>query len=201
MTDWSKVGRKSRSKGQRFERKIAKLLTKFSREEWRRTPASGGMQWKGDVICPRLGIGQRIIVECKDRYIWLEPELLDGFKTLKSWLIEYDNSDSVVVLFTTKYPGTTLAAVHSSRWQGSFHRLNKLAKFWAVDGCSLTWVFDLDSALKLVIENTTAIGGLVDGKEKGKNSVRRRVQGNNARSGRKSNETGQTQPLRGRGLV
>lgn len=42
MTDYSAVGKKSRNKGGRFERQMAKELTEWWGYEFNRVPASGG---------------------------------------------------------------------------------------------------------------------------------------------------------------
>jgi Holliday junction resolvase len=43
-------GRSAQQKGKRFERKIAKQLSKFFDENVKRTPNSGGLSIKGDII-------------------------------------------------------------------------------------------------------------------------------------------------------
>ena len=100
--DWSKIGRRSRRKGQRFERKIAKVLTKATGLTWRRTPASGGMEWKGDVICTDLAPHQQpFIVECKDRGIRFDAEYINNYPTLEKWIDVYGSDDLVYLVFTT----------------------------------------------------------------------------------------------------
>jgi Holliday junction resolvase len=78
-------GRKSRDKGNRFERAIVRLLQDrgFGAE---RVPLSGsaGGSFQGDVTFPLLGIDRT--VECKVRK--------DGFRELYAWL---DGRDALVV--------------------------------------------------------------------------------------------------------
>lgn len=68
MTDMSKVGRKSKSKGSRFERKMAKLFSDWYGEELIRVPASGGMR-----SLTRSDLSTRnpdffpFVIECKHR--------------------------------------------------------------------------------------------------------------------------------------
>lgn len=75
MADWSKVGKKSKSKGSAFERKVAEMLTKYTGVNFRKTPSSGGWNKQGvevagrvfcgDVICDQADF--RFSVEAKNR--------------------------------------------------------------------------------------------------------------------------------------
>lgn len=88
-----KVKRKnSRQKGSTYERQIAKLFTKWSGVEWRRTPMSGG--WSktidfgvaGDLVCAH---DTDIHVELKNREGWCLTDLIFGLRVnagIVSWL-------------------------------------------------------------------------------------------------------------------
>ncbi len=105
MTNWSKIGRKSRNKGARFERRIAKILSDSTKFTFQRTPLSGGMHWKGDI---QLIDGQYkfpFIIECKNWHLDINTEFSNGFKTISGWLS--DNLESghprIFVLIMSMY--------------------------------------------------------------------------------------------------
>lgn len=50
MTDWSKVGKKSKGKGGNYERLVAKALKDFTGVGFRKTPNSGGFNKLGGVV-------------------------------------------------------------------------------------------------------------------------------------------------------
>lgn len=63
-------GINSRSKGARNERQIAKLFADWSKKEFSKTPASGGLQWKsanakGDIVCTTEGHFFPFCIEAK----------------------------------------------------------------------------------------------------------------------------------------
>ena len=66
--DWHKVGRKSKTKGNSYERLIAKIFSEYFNEEFIRTPSSGGMDLKGD-ICFKEFYKKRmpVLIDTKDQ--------------------------------------------------------------------------------------------------------------------------------------
>jgi len=50
MTDFSAVGKRSKRRGNRYERRVAKLLLKFTGVNFRRVPTSGGFNKLGSII-------------------------------------------------------------------------------------------------------------------------------------------------------
>lgn len=50
MIDRSKIGRKSKRKGRKYESRVAHLLTEFTGVNFRRVPASGGFNKTGGVV-------------------------------------------------------------------------------------------------------------------------------------------------------
>lgn len=64
----------SKQKGSEFERKVAKLLTEWSGQEFRRTPMSGALHWENDErvisdIVPPLNLGFPFSIECKKQEV------------------------------------------------------------------------------------------------------------------------------------
>lgn len=90
MTDYSAVGRKSKSKGARFELETAKNLSKWWGHDFHRVPASGGLHWKGsnnvvgDIVAP-IEAGFPFVVECKNREEWTIENLFLNNKEIKNW--------------------------------------------------------------------------------------------------------------------
>ena len=76
MTDFSKIGKKSKNKGKYGERRVASLLSEFTSKNFRKVPGSGGFNkqgvvvaehiFTGDVICDDAGF--LFSVESKNRY-------------------------------------------------------------------------------------------------------------------------------------
>ena len=82
----------SRTKGANYERKIAKRLSDFYKIELRRTPLSGGMDWKGDIL-PVFGeIPYHI--ECK------KVEKLNIWKALEQAEKDCPEDKIPIVIFT-----------------------------------------------------------------------------------------------------
>ena len=76
-------GKKSRSKGARFEREIAAFFQEWSGLEFRRTPLSGGWSRQnpnvaGDLVCIDEGVTLPFIIECKNQESWTWEALLIG---------------------------------------------------------------------------------------------------------------------------
>lgn len=84
----------SRTKGNKNERVVAELLTKWTNKPFSRTPSSGGLQWKssnskGDVVCTKEGHFFPFCVEVKahkeiDFSQLLNPKL-KNVKVLEFW--------------------------------------------------------------------------------------------------------------------
>lgn len=66
----SAIGRRSRAKGKRFERRVAALLREWTGADWQTTRNSGRTDLKGDVYVPDCPEADGILVECKDRKAW-----------------------------------------------------------------------------------------------------------------------------------
>ena len=80
MVDRSKVGRASKRKGNTFERKIANIIREVldaPKDRVQRTPLSGGMYEKGDLIVKEPYTEKfPWYVECKNRESWTWPQLI-----------------------------------------------------------------------------------------------------------------------------
>lgn len=63
--DWSRIGRKSRRKGKKYETTIAGCLRECMGLNWQTTRNSGRTDLKGDLYC--LDRADFVVVECKDR--------------------------------------------------------------------------------------------------------------------------------------
>ncbi len=73
MTDFSKIGRRSKNKGNYGERRIAKLLTDFTGKNFRRTPGSGGFGKQGLVVAEHVFTGD-VISDDKDFQFCIESK-------------------------------------------------------------------------------------------------------------------------------
>lgn len=73
MTDWSKVGKRSRRKGGTYERKICHLLTETTKVKFKRAPRSGALLREGRVNGHFISgdlvseMPFRYSIECKNR--------------------------------------------------------------------------------------------------------------------------------------
>lgn len=80
----------SKQKGSEYERKIAKILSKYWGEDFHRTPMSGGLHWKddnrvaGDIVTPPTSI-YPWTTECKKRQEWGFDQLLKGTGEVEQW--------------------------------------------------------------------------------------------------------------------
>lgn len=80
----------SKAKGSEYERKIAKLLSKFWGEEFHRVPQSGGLRWgddnrvAGDITTPIDSVFP-FTVECKKREGWELEQVLKGTGDVEKW--------------------------------------------------------------------------------------------------------------------
>jgi len=88
-------------KGKRFEREIAKYLSNKFNVNCRRTPQSGGMNFKGDVI-NLSGILARFLFECKNQ------EKLNIWKALHQ-AINDTVSKIPTVIFTKNFEDNYIA--------------------------------------------------------------------------------------------
>jgi len=92
MTDWSKVGKKSRNKGATYERRIAHILSEWwthgeSKKAFRRTVMSGGWDKRfaaGDLLAPIPDFPFHI--EIRKRQEFGLCSLLKGAAPMKWWL-------------------------------------------------------------------------------------------------------------------
>jgi hypothetical protein len=94
MPDWSKIGRRSRRKGKRFECEVAAVLREWSGWRWDTTRNSGRTDLKGDVYAVLHG-DRSPLIECKNRKIslksfltsppaWLEAERVRVMETAEA---------------------------------------------------------------------------------------------------------------------
>jgi len=80
----------SKQKGSEYERKIAKILSKYWGEDFHRTPMSGGLHWKednrvaGDIVTPPESV-YPFTTECKKRQEWSMDQLLKGTGEIEEW--------------------------------------------------------------------------------------------------------------------
>lgn len=90
MTDYSQIGKLSKSKGSSFELKIATSLGQWWGAKFHRVPASGGLHWGssmnvgGDVIAPPEA-GFPFVVECKKREGWTLEQIMNNKGPHKTW--------------------------------------------------------------------------------------------------------------------
>ena len=90
----------SKAKGNRFELKVAKLLTVRFGVDFSRVPCSGGLHWQGDSrvsgdIVPPVDWFWPYSLECKDRSFELSiPQLMAGKGPLSDWY-EQANKDAM----------------------------------------------------------------------------------------------------------
>jgi hypothetical protein len=80
----------SKAKGSEFERKVAKLLSKWWKEQFHRTPMSGGLHWKednrvaGDIVTPPNSV-YPFTTECKKREEWEFEQIIKGTGEVEKW--------------------------------------------------------------------------------------------------------------------
>lgn len=83
-------GINSKNKGAEYERKIAKALGSWWGEQFQRTPASGGLQWKkdnrvtGDIVTPPDSVFP-FTIECKKREGWSLEQFLKNTGEMEEW--------------------------------------------------------------------------------------------------------------------
>lgn len=84
------MAKKSKNKGNNFERKVAKLLSEWWGVQFHRTPLSGGIRWGqdnrvvGDIVVPQDCVFP-FTIECKKREGWTLDNLLRGTGEIKEW--------------------------------------------------------------------------------------------------------------------
>ena len=98
-----KKGINSKQKGSEYERKIAKLLGTWFKEEFHRVPQSGGLHWGDDTrvagdITTHIDSKFPFTVECKKREGWDLEQLLKGTGDLESWWAQAVNDSNRVGL-------------------------------------------------------------------------------------------------------
>lgn len=90
MTNYSAVGRRSKTKGSSYELKTAKALSQWWGFTFNRTPASGGLHWgasnnvAGDIVTP-IEADFPFVIECKKREDWTIDNVLLNNKDIKNW--------------------------------------------------------------------------------------------------------------------
>lgn len=110
MTDRKKIGKKSRTKGQSNERKVAKLFEKWWGGTFTRTPLSGGWANKaefnvsGDIISDDPSFP--FIVELKKQEGWTLEQLFNPGCKIFSWIEQVENdskgTDKIPILIFCK---------------------------------------------------------------------------------------------------
>lgn len=104
----------SRSKGCKGERDLAKVLEKWTKKTFARTPSSGGLSWKttnakGDIVCTKEGHYFPFCVENKSykELNFQHPLILPNAEILKFW--EQCKRDAEIAkkvpLLTMRYNG------------------------------------------------------------------------------------------------
>ncbi|AYP68623.1 hypothetical protein EalM132_00111 [Exiguobacterium phage vB_EalM-132] len=83
-------GINGKNKGNEYERKIAKSLSGWWGEQFQRTPASGGLQWKNDNrvsgdIVTSVKSKFPFTVECKKREGWSIEQLVKETGDIEKW--------------------------------------------------------------------------------------------------------------------
>ena len=85
-------------KGKRFERDVAKMINKKFETNVRRTPMSGGMEIKGDIICiDDNSIISEFSIECKNQ------EKLNIWKALDQSRTDAPRGKLPIVVFTKNH--------------------------------------------------------------------------------------------------
>lgn len=98
----------SRNKGSKAERIAAKLMAKWTKKEFARTPSSGGLNWKtsmakGDIVCSSEGHYFPFCIEVKHhREINFEHLLVPGIKNIK--ILEFWEQCKRDALRANKFP-------------------------------------------------------------------------------------------------
>ena len=88
----------AKQKGNRFERQVAKQINKKFETNVRRTPLSGGMNFKGDIICiDDNSIISEFSFECKNQ------EKLNIWKALEQSRNDAPQRTMPVVVFTRNF--------------------------------------------------------------------------------------------------
>ena len=117
MTDWSRVGRSSRTKGHTYERNIAKILNKLVGSNFVRTPASGGHAIEGDLYEAPMKATKwsKVVFYCRTGWAWSWDDVFrnnDKCGPL-SWVKE--TGANPIWVFRTK-PGINYVCFHKNRW-------------------------------------------------------------------------------------
>ena len=103
----------SKEKGSEFERRIARILSKWWGEEFHRTPGSGGLHWKkdnrvaGDIVAP-MGSNFPFSIENKKWEDWEIIQLLKGTGDIENWWKQCEGdairvSKEPLLIFTKNY--------------------------------------------------------------------------------------------------
>ncbi len=112
MTDWKKIGKKSKRKGSNYERKVARDLTKITGYNWRRVPYSGASYIPGDVTIVEGDIKLGYVVELKNRAdltlsrIFKHPAVLGEYLKEGDILIFNNEGQSIAVVPQTFFKKT-----------------------------------------------------------------------------------------------
>ena len=110
----------AKQKGNKFERLIANMLNKKFGTNVRRTPLSGGMSFKGDIIdIDQKSILSRFSFECKNQ------EKLNIWKALEQCENDCERYKEPVVVFTRNYK-TEYACMRFEDWMNLVKELEEL---------------------------------------------------------------------------
>ena len=73
-------GKRSKAKGNEYENRIAKVFSEWWGLTFRRTPASGGLDWPGDIILPEGAWQSKFpfCIECKNSQAWSLKNIFTG---------------------------------------------------------------------------------------------------------------------------
>jgi len=91
-TNWSKVGKRSRRKGKRFEQQISRFLSECTAAIFTSTRNSGRTDLPGDVYCVDERYEDKFVHECKHRESMSAHHMLMGNKAYSDEMdkVEYD---------------------------------------------------------------------------------------------------------------
>ena len=110
MLKTNKMSINSKDKGNRFEREIAKQLSKKFNTKAQRTPLSGGMDLRGDlIVLEQRSILFNVSFECKNQ------ERLNIWKALHQCENDCERGKDPVVVFTKNHENT-YAAMRFEDW-------------------------------------------------------------------------------------
>ena len=89
MIDRKKLGRRSKRKGNAYENKIAHIMQEYLGPEFCKTPASGGLDLRGDICYKELNTRMPMIIDTKDNKSLFGAKLLTELNKSKKDAEDY----------------------------------------------------------------------------------------------------------------